>query len=126
MYPASRAASAKPVAIARAWRPVNFTGAYFSADFALRRRARSWGRRANDRRSFVFVAAPKRNSSQHRTKSDHDPRGSLGNQKPCAEKMMWYARTGIRRSFNPKTNAPQAVPLTENASTHERTKGAPS
>jgi hypothetical protein len=35
----------------------------------------------------TLVALPYQNNSQERTKSDQDPRGSLGNQKPYVVKM---------------------------------------
>src|SRR5262249_16867797 len=50
---------------------------------------------------------PKKTNSQLRTKSDHEPRGSFGNQKPYAVMMRWDART-VRTSG---WRAPQAEPL---------------
>ena len=49
------------------------------------RRRRSWGScwaAARERRVETFVAGPNLASSQERTKSDQEPRGSLGSQKP--------------------------------------------
>src|SRR6266478_4051449 len=71
------------------------TGDRLSADLAARRVARSCESYASERRSEVLVAGPKRNSSHDPTKSDHEPRGSFGNQNPYAEKMTWDASTII-------------------------------
>ena len=54
---------------------------------------RSYGRAATLRRVVTFVAGPKRRSSQDATKSDHDPRGSLGSQNPYVVKIEWNAMT---------------------------------
>ena len=42
------------------------------------------GRAATERRVVTLVAGPNRKSSQEPTKSDQEPRGSLGSQNPYA------------------------------------------
>jgi hypothetical protein len=41
-----------------------------------------------DRRVSTLVAGPNRSSSHEATKLDHDPRGSLGSQKPYVVKKQ--------------------------------------
>src|SRR4051812_24222361 len=80
--------------MAMACRPENETASRASILFASSRESLSWRTPASERRVDTFVASPNRISSQARTKSDQEPRGSLGSQKPYAVTMRWYARTG--------------------------------
>ena len=75
-----RTAFPKPLPIARACTPENWTGEYLRAFFAANRCASCSG--VSLARSIPFVAGPNFSISQAATKSDQEPRGSLGSQKP--------------------------------------------
>jgi hypothetical protein len=89
----SLAARANPFAIDPICAALNRTGGYFIARFAASLSSRWCGTRASERCVVTFVARPYLRSSQAPTKTDHDPRGSFGNQNPYAVIMMWYAMT---------------------------------
>jgi hypothetical protein len=96
-YDASEIAVENPRAIADASTPVKITGGWRKAALAARRLAESCATCATDRRVVTDVAFPYFNNSQDATKSDQDPRGSLGSQNPYAQNIACVAMITTKR-----------------------------
>src|SRR5437870_1819420 len=75
--------SPKPWAMAWSWASLNVTGGYFNTSRGSEAPRITWSVAG----TTYLVVRPYRNNSHAPTNSDHDPRGSLGNQNPYAPKI---------------------------------------